>query len=142
MKWIKLTARFQELLKRPQLLVMSGGLSPLHARMSEVLGYEAFFMSCSQVTAYVYGYPDVDLLELNEMVVPPDKPVAPCLPKGGLPTRSRGLPPARQAGRILSKSPRPRPWGKSNGRAPGCALMPPLRSSRRCSRSTDRGAAA
>jgi 2-methylisocitrate lyase-like PEP mutase family enzyme len=35
----KITSRFAELLKRPELLVMSGGFSPLHARMSEVLGY-------------------------------------------------------------------------------------------------------
>jgi 2-methylisocitrate lyase-like PEP mutase family enzyme len=62
------TSKFRELLKRPELLVMSGGFSPLHARMSEVLGYEAFFMSGSQVAAYVYGYPDVGLLGLSEMV--------------------------------------------------------------------------
>jgi 2-methylisocitrate lyase-like PEP mutase family enzyme len=61
------TARFHGLLKRPELLVMSGGFSPLHARMSEVLGYEAFFMSGSQVCAYIYGYPDVGLLGLSEM---------------------------------------------------------------------------
>jgi len=36
--------------------------------MSEVLGYEAFFMSGSQVAAYLYGYPDVGLLGLGEMV--------------------------------------------------------------------------
>ena len=64
----RITTRFQELLKRPQLLVMAGGFSPLHARMSEVLGYEAFFMSGSQVAAYLYGYPDVGLLGLGEMV--------------------------------------------------------------------------
>ncbi len=58
---------FRELLSRRELLVMSGGFSPLHARMSEVLGYEAFFMSGSQVCAYVYGYPDVGLLGLSEM---------------------------------------------------------------------------
>ena len=46
---------------------MSGGFSPLHARMSEMLGYEAFFMSGSQVAAFVYGYPDVGLLGLQEM---------------------------------------------------------------------------
>src|SRR5678810_755071 len=63
----KITSRFVELLKRPELLVMSGGFSPLHARMSEVLGYEAFFMSGSQVAAYVFGYPDVGLLGLSEM---------------------------------------------------------------------------
>ena len=64
----KSTTRLKELLARPELLVMSGGFSPLHARMSEILGYEAFFMSGSQVAAYVYGYPDVGLLGLNEMV--------------------------------------------------------------------------
>jgi len=64
----KITSRLQELLQRPELLVMSGGFSPLHARMSEVLGYDAFFMSGSQVAAYVYGYPDVGLLGLGEMV--------------------------------------------------------------------------
>src|SRR5262245_37496013 len=64
----KTTSRFAELLKRPGLLVMSGGFSPLHARMSEVVGYEAFFMSGSQVAAYVYGYPDVGLLGVSEMV--------------------------------------------------------------------------
>jgi len=63
----KASKKFSELLRRSQLLVMSGGFSPLHARMSEVLGYEAFFMSGSQVCAYVYGYPDVGLLALSEM---------------------------------------------------------------------------
>ena len=63
----KLSTRFRELLHRRELLVMSGGFSPLHARMSEVLGYETFFMSGSQVCAYVYGYPDVGLLGLSEM---------------------------------------------------------------------------
>ena len=63
----KSSTKLAELLKRNELLVMSGGFSPLHARMSEVLGYEAFFMSGSQVCAYVYGYPDVGLLGLSEM---------------------------------------------------------------------------
>jgi 2-methylisocitrate lyase-like PEP mutase family enzyme len=64
----KITTRFRELLKRPELLVMSGGFSPLHARMSEVLGYEAFFMSGSQVAAYIYGLPDVGLIGFPEML--------------------------------------------------------------------------
>lgn len=64
----RLTTKLRELLMRRELLVMAGGFSPLHARMSEVLGYEAFFMSGSQVCAYVYGYPDVGLLGLSEMV--------------------------------------------------------------------------
>src|SRR5437762_7892339 len=63
----KTSTKFRELLNRRQLLVMSGGYSPLLARMSEALGYEAFFMSGSQVCAYVYGYPDVGLVGLSEM---------------------------------------------------------------------------
>jgi 2-methylisocitrate lyase-like PEP mutase family enzyme len=64
----KPSTRLRELLHRPELLVMAGGFSPLHARMSEAVGYDAFFMSGSQVAAYVYGYPDVGLLGLSEMV--------------------------------------------------------------------------
>src|SRR6266550_4918798 len=72
----KTSTKFRELLNRRQLLVMSGGFSPLHARMSEVLGYEAFFMSGSQVCAYVYGYPDVGLPRLERNVrssAPPNR---------------------------------------------------------------------
>jgi len=64
----KITTRFRELLKRSELLVMPGGFSPFHARMAEVLGYEAFFMSGSQVAAYIYGLPDVGLIGFREMV--------------------------------------------------------------------------
>jgi 2-methylisocitrate lyase-like PEP mutase family enzyme len=62
------TTRFKRLLQDSELLIMPGGFSPLHARMAQRLGYDAFFMSGSQVAAYVYGYPDVGLLGLREMV--------------------------------------------------------------------------
>jgi 2-methylisocitrate lyase-like PEP mutase family enzyme len=65
---MKSSTRFRELLHDPQLLVMPGGFSPLHARMAEKLGYQAFFMSGSQLAAYVYGLPDVGLLGFREMV--------------------------------------------------------------------------
>src|ERR1051325_774489 len=64
----KPSARFRALLKSPELLVMPGGFSPLHARMAEALGYEAFFMAGSQIAAYLYGYPDVGLIGVGEMV--------------------------------------------------------------------------
>lgn len=64
----KITTRFRALLERPELLVMPGGFSPLHARMAAVLGYEAFFMSGSQVAAYIHGLPDVGLIGMAEMV--------------------------------------------------------------------------
>lgn len=65
---MKSSTTFRELLQSPELLVMPGGFSPLHARMVERLGYQAFFMSGSQLAAYVYGLPDVGLLGLREMV--------------------------------------------------------------------------
>ena len=43
--------RLREALQRPEILVMPGGFSPLHARMAEAVGFEAFFMAGSQVTS-------------------------------------------------------------------------------------------
>jgi 2-methylisocitrate lyase-like PEP mutase family enzyme len=65
---MKVTTRFREMLKKPELLVMPGGFSPLHARLAEALGYEGFFMAGSQIAAYLYGQPDVGLIGLGEMV--------------------------------------------------------------------------
>ncbi|HEX3245572.1 MAG TPA: isocitrate lyase/phosphoenolpyruvate mutase family protein, partial [Chloroflexota bacterium] len=65
---MKASTRFRELLTSPELLVIPGGFSPLHARMAERLGYQAFFMSGSQLAAYVYGLPDVGLVGMAEMV--------------------------------------------------------------------------
>jgi 2-methylisocitrate lyase-like PEP mutase family enzyme len=47
---------------------MPGGFGPLHARMAEALGYEAFFMAGSQIAAYLYGLPDVGLIGFREML--------------------------------------------------------------------------
>src|ERR1700675_4207729 len=60
--------KFRALLKRPELLGLPGGFSPLHARMAEALGYEAFFMAGSQIAAYIYGLPDVGIIGANEMI--------------------------------------------------------------------------
>ena len=58
----------------------------------EVLGYEAFFMSGSQVAAYVYGYPDVGLLGLNEMVESVRRmPMSPTFPYSPTPTRAMAM---------------------------------------------------
>jgi 2-methylisocitrate lyase-like PEP mutase family enzyme len=59
--------RFRAALERPEILVMPGGFSPLHARMAERLGFEAFFMAGSQVANYLFGLPDVGLLSLRDM---------------------------------------------------------------------------
>ncbi|MBV9120272.1 MAG: isocitrate lyase/PEP mutase family protein [Chloroflexi bacterium] len=61
-------ARLRELLARPELLVIPGGFSPLLARMCQLAGYEAFFVAGSQVSAFLYGLPDVGIMGLRDMV--------------------------------------------------------------------------
>jgi 2-methylisocitrate lyase-like PEP mutase family enzyme len=59
--------RLRDRLTTGQVLVMPGGFSPLHARMAEELGFEAFFMSGSQVAAYEFGLPDVGMVSMRDM---------------------------------------------------------------------------
>ena len=63
----KVTTRFQRLLRDPKLLLIPGGFSPMAARMVEAAGLDAFFLAGSQVTAFVYGQPDVGLVGREEM---------------------------------------------------------------------------
>jgi 2-methylisocitrate lyase-like PEP mutase family enzyme len=60
-------SRLRELIARPEVLVMVGGFSPLHARMAERAGFEAFFMAGSQVANYEFGLPDVGLVSMRDM---------------------------------------------------------------------------
>src|SRR3990170_3668916 len=59
--------RLRAALNRPELALLPGGFSPLHARMCDRLGFDAFFMSGSQVGAYIFGVPDVGLLSMRDM---------------------------------------------------------------------------
>lgn len=61
-------ARLRELLRRPELLVMPGGFSPLFAAMAELAGFDAFFLAGSQMSAFLYGLPDVGLIGLRDIV--------------------------------------------------------------------------
>jgi 2-methylisocitrate lyase-like PEP mutase family enzyme len=60
--------RFREVLARPGLTVMPGGFSPLFARMAEDIGFETFFFAGSQMSAFLYGVPDVGILALHDVV--------------------------------------------------------------------------
>jgi 2-methylisocitrate lyase-like PEP mutase family enzyme len=59
---------FRALLARPSLTVMVGGFSPLYARMCEEIGFEAFFVAGSQLSAFLYGLPDNGIIGLRDVV--------------------------------------------------------------------------
>ena len=41
----RMTTRLKELFERPEIFVLAGGMNPMGAKMAEVLGFEAFYMS-------------------------------------------------------------------------------------------------
>ena len=64
----RMTTRFRELLQRPEPLLIPGGFSPLFAKMTELAGFEAFFLAGSQTAAFLYGLPDVGIMGLRDLV--------------------------------------------------------------------------
>lgn len=58
----------RQLLHRPEATVMPGGFSPFYARMAERVGFESFFVAGSQLAAFLYGYPDVGVVGLRDVV--------------------------------------------------------------------------
>lgn len=55
------------ILGRDDLTVMPGGCSALYAMIAERAGFEAFFVAGSQVSAFLYGVPDVGLIGMRDM---------------------------------------------------------------------------
>ena len=62
------TSRFRSLVESQRLLLIPGGFSPLAARMIEAAGLHAFFLAGSQLSAHVYGTPDVGIIGRQEFV--------------------------------------------------------------------------
>lgn len=60
--------KFRAILKRKKLTVMPGGFSPMYAKLAEEVGYEAFFLAGSQLSAFLYGLPDNGLIGLRDVV--------------------------------------------------------------------------
>ena len=54
----RMTTRLKELFEQKQFFVMAGGMNPIGAKMAEVLGYEAFYMSGGNTSAHQLGWPD------------------------------------------------------------------------------------
>ncbi len=51
----RMTTRLKELFERPEIFVLAGGMNPMGAKMAEVLGFEAFYMSGGNTSAHVLG---------------------------------------------------------------------------------------
>lgn len=58
----------RDILARESVTVMPGGFGPLYARMAQEAGFESFFVAGSQLAAGLYGYPDVGVLGLRDVV--------------------------------------------------------------------------
>ena len=51
----RMTTRLRELFERPEIFVLAGGMNAMGARMAEVAGYEAFYMSGGNTSAQLMG---------------------------------------------------------------------------------------
>jgi 2-methylisocitrate lyase-like PEP mutase family enzyme len=60
--------KFRAMLARDTLSVMPGGFSPMFAMMAERLGFESFFFAGSQMSAFLFGIPDLGILGLHDVV--------------------------------------------------------------------------
>ena len=60
--------KLRELLARDRILVMPGGFSPMLARIAQDAGFESFFLAGSQLSAFLYGYPDSGILGLRDVI--------------------------------------------------------------------------
>jgi 2-methylisocitrate lyase-like PEP mutase family enzyme len=64
----KRTTRLRSLIQAPEPLIMPGGFSPYLARMTELVGFESFFLAGSQTAAFLYGLPDVGIMGMRDLV--------------------------------------------------------------------------
>ncbi len=51
----RMTTRLKELFERPEIFVLAGGMNAMGARMAEVAGFEAFYMSGGNTSAQLMG---------------------------------------------------------------------------------------
>ena len=54
----RMTTRLKELFERPEIFVLAGGATPMGAKMAEVLGFEAFYLSGGHSAAQLLGWVD------------------------------------------------------------------------------------
>ena len=51
----RMTTRLKELFERPEIFVLAGGMNAMGAKMAEVLGFEAFYMSGGKYLGPTHG---------------------------------------------------------------------------------------
>ena len=54
----RMTTRLKELFERPEIFLLPGGMNPMGAKMAELLGFEAFYMSGDNTAAHILGWPE------------------------------------------------------------------------------------
>jgi 2-methylisocitrate lyase-like PEP mutase family enzyme len=62
------TTRLQELIRRPEPLIMPGGFSPYLARIAQEAGFESYFLAGSQAAGWLFGLPDVGIMGMRDLV--------------------------------------------------------------------------
>jgi 2-methylisocitrate lyase-like PEP mutase family enzyme len=63
----QLRQQFRSLIAGRDLVVMPGGVSPLHAVMAERAGFPCFFLAGSQLSWFVFGVPDSGIIGLRDV---------------------------------------------------------------------------
>ncbi|MDO8670282.1 MAG: isocitrate lyase/PEP mutase family protein [Dehalococcoidia bacterium] len=65
---MKKTTRLRELIEQKDILVLPGAFSPWSAKILEVAGFEACYMSGGHTSRHIYGLPDAGLVTMSEMI--------------------------------------------------------------------------
>ena len=64
---MRMTTRYRELIKRPEIAVMVGAYDALSAKLVERAGFDLTFVHDSGVSASLLGMPDMGVVTLTEM---------------------------------------------------------------------------
>ena len=62
------TTRLKELFQGPNIFVLAGGTNPIQAEMAQMVGFDAFYMSGGYTSSHIFGWPDVGVTTMREMV--------------------------------------------------------------------------
>ena len=64
---MRMSTRLKELFERPEMFIIAGGMNAMGARMAQLAGYEAFYMSGANTSAHLLGMMDTGT-HMREMI--------------------------------------------------------------------------